>query len=204
MSKEKSSFIIHLDYEPLLEDLSLEDKGILLDAMFAYAKGESVPELKPLTKMAFNFIQRQMDYDKVKWLKKCEKNKENINKRWQDKDTPDDTTVYDRIPKIPTNTKHTDKDKDKENGKEKDKKPPSQDTPALSARFNKPTIKDIASYITELGYNFKAEAFYDFYESKGWLIGKTPMKCWKSACRTWGRNSGGGNKIDIGGLIDVE
>ena len=27
--------------------------------------------------------------------------------------------------------------------------------------------------------------FYDFYESKNWMIGKNKMKCWKSAIRTW-------------------
>ncbi len=27
------------------------------------------------------------------------------------------------------------------------------------------------------------QGFIDFYESKGWLVGKTPMKDWKAACR---------------------
>ena len=27
------------------------------------------------------------------------------------------------------------------------------------------------------------QEFIDFYESKGWMVGKTPMKDWKAACR---------------------
>jgi len=26
---------------------------------------------------------------------------------------------------------------------------------------------------------------FDYYESKGWKVGKSPMKCWKSAARNW-------------------
>ena len=26
---------------------------------------------------------------------------------------------------------------------------------------------------------------FDYYESKGWKVGKAPMKCWKSATRNW-------------------
>jgi hypothetical protein len=33
-----------------------------------------------------------------------------------------------------------------------------------------------------------ADAFVDFYESKGWLVGKNKMKDWKAAVRTWERN----------------
>jgi hypothetical protein len=30
-----------------------------------------------------------------------------------------------------------------------------------------------------------AEQFYDFYQSKGWMVGKTKMKDWKACMRTW-------------------
>jgi len=35
------------------------------------------------------------------------------------------------------------------------------------------------------GYHFTAKAFLAHYNSKGWMIGKNKMKCWKSACVTW-------------------
>ena len=35
-----------------------------------------------------------------------------------------------------------------------------------------------------------AAKFYDFYQSKGWLVGAAPMKNWKSAFRNWVRRRG--------------
>lgn len=55
-------------------------------------------------------------------------------------------------------------------------------------RFVKPTIDDINAYIQEQGMHFNAESFFDYYESKGWVVGKSPMKDWKAACRTWESN----------------
>ena len=33
------------------------------------------------------------------------------------------------------------------------------------------------------GSRVDPQGFIDFYESKGWMVGKTPMKDWKAACR---------------------
>ena len=57
-----------------------------------------------------------------------------------------------------------------------------------SKRFVKPTIEQIQAYITEKGYTFDAEAFFAFYESNGWKVGKNPMKSWKAACTTWSKD----------------
>ena len=47
----------------------------------------------------------------------------------------------------------------------------------------------MAAYIREKGYTFDAEAFWNYYESKGWIVGRTPMKKWRSACVTWQRHA---------------
>lgn len=62
------------------------------------------------------------------------------------------------------------------------------DKTSTKKRFVKPTIDQIAAYINEKNLHFDAEGFYDYYESKGWLVGKSPMKDWKAACRTWEHN----------------
>lgn len=54
-------------------------------------------------------------------------------------------------------------------------------------RFSPPTIDEIRNYIIEKGYSFEAENFFDFYESKGWFVGKNKMKDWKAAVRNWAR-----------------
>jgi len=56
-------------------------------------------------------------------------------------------------------------------------------------KFQKPKVEEIQSYCKEIGANINAEQFYDYYESKGWMIGKNKMKDWKAAVRTWKRNN---------------
>ena len=55
--------------------------------------------------------------------------------------------------------------------------------------FKKPTVAEIKEYCLERKNNVDAEKFFDFYESKGWLVGKNPMKDWKASVRTWERTS---------------
>jgi len=52
-------------------------------------------------------------------------------------------------------------------------------------RFKKPTINDITDYCIERKNNIDSIRFFDYYESKGWMIGKNKMKDWKAAIRTW-------------------
>ena len=52
-------------------------------------------------------------------------------------------------------------------------------------KFRKPTIEEIALYMEEKGMNNVAERFYNFYEAKGWMIGKNAIKNWKACVITW-------------------
>ena len=52
-------------------------------------------------------------------------------------------------------------------------------------RFEKPTIEEITEYCKERNNGINANAFYDFYESKDWYVGKNKMKDWKACVRTW-------------------
>ena len=57
-----------------------------------------------------------------------------------------------------------------------------------TSRFKKPTLKELTDYFVELGINTdESNIMFDYYESKGWKVGKAPMKCWKSATRNWVR-----------------
>ena len=49
----------------------------------------------------------------------------------------------------------------------------------------KPSVQEIKDYCLERNNGIDAEQFFDFYESKGWLVGKNKMKNWKAAVRTW-------------------
>ena len=56
-------------------------------------------------------------------------------------------------------------------------------------RFVKPKVDEIEAYCKERNNSVDAQQFFDYYESKGWKVGKSPMKDWKASVRTWERNS---------------
>ena len=55
-------------------------------------------------------------------------------------------------------------------------------------KFVKPSIEEVQAYCTERENGVDAVVFWNFYESKGWKVGNTPMKDWKAAVHTWERS----------------
>jgi|TARA_Y100000034_G_scaffold47492_1_gene58473 hypothetical protein len=110
-----------------------------------------------------NFRKRQGDaltaYERVK--------KQRALKRKNDKmirnDTDDNEMIRPRREK-----------KRKEENKEKRK-----------GRFAPPSKEDVKAYCLERNNQVNAQSFIDFYTAKDWLIGKTRMKDWRAAVRTW-------------------
>lgn len=87
---------------------------------------------------------------------------------------------------------NTDIDIEKDIDKEQEKEvcaDESADTPQTKQvkRFSKPTVEEVAAYCKERNNNVDPQRFWDFYEAKGWKIGKSPMKDWKASVRTWER-----------------
>ncbi len=54
-----------------------------------------------------------------------------------------------------------------------------------NVRFLPPSLDEVKKYILEKGFSVDAENFVNFYESKGWFVGKNKMKNWKAAVATW-------------------
>ena len=57
-----------------------------------------------------------------------------------------------------------------------------------TANFSPPDIQDVKAYCIERKNNVDPERFIDFYEAKGWMVGKNKMKDWRAAVRNWERN----------------
>ena len=52
-------------------------------------------------------------------------------------------------------------------------------------QFKAPSVGEVEAYCESRGNGIKAEAFVDYYETRGWMVGKHKMKSWQSAVRTW-------------------
>jgi hypothetical protein len=55
--------------------------------------------------------------------------------------------------------------------------------------FQKPMYSEVHAYFEEQKMPGESSKFYDFYESKGWMIGKNKMKDWRAAVRNWVKTS---------------
>lgn len=95
--------------------------------------------------------------------------------------------------------------KDEKGGYEKSPSIPYQSIPnhtnpnqKKERRFTPPTLDQVRAHCAEKGYTFDPEAFYAFYESKGWKVGRNPMKSWTAACVTWQKREGKEGKQSAG------
>jgi hypothetical protein len=62
-----------------------------------------------------------------------------------------------------------------------------------SKAFEKPTVQEIIGYVIEIQAAVDARAFWDYYESNGWRVGRNPMKDWRATVRQWQSRNHQGN-----------
>ena len=61
----------------------------------------------------------------------------------------------------------------------------NQERKSLDRNKIPPTVDMVREYCIERKNNVCPEQFVSHYESKGWKIGKSPMKDWQAAVRNW-------------------
>jgi uncharacterized protein YdaU (DUF1376 family) len=79
----------------------------------------------------------------------------------------------------------------------------------INKQFIKPTPEELVAHFELKGSTAnEAENFFNFYESKGWFVGKNKMKIWKSSAALWiGKNkqvSYGQQKVDPENLCPLK
>lgn len=192
----KKSFVVYKDWKPLIAALYEQDKalvGELFMAIMDYQNEGSIPDITSPIYSHFFLMKQKFDADNAEYQKTCEKNKENVQKRWNEYDRKQkDTTVYERIPpntngydSIPLDT---DNDNDNENDKNNDLKEKEK---RKRTTFTPPTLEEVTAYCKERNNGIDPESFVDFYTAKGWKIGKESMKDWKASVRTWEKRKQG-------------
>ena len=191
-----NAFVMYADILPQLSFLSREQMGDLFRAILQHVAGEEVDHLDDVTQMAFGFITAQIDRDRERYNEKCEKAKAAIKKRWA---TEEHTDEYERIrtyTDVYGRTKRNTENTDVQNVIHTDTVPDTDtDTVCVKGvkggkaqRFLPPTHTDVQNYCDSKGYKIDVDRFIDFYASKGWTVGKSPMKDWRAAVRNWAKN----------------
>ena len=83
MSKEQRGFIVYGDIQDVLKELDDQQTAQLFRGMVDYFVSGKDPKFTGILKFVFIPIKQQMDRNADKYEKKCEKMRENANKRWQ-------------------------------------------------------------------------------------------------------------------------
>lgn len=60
--------------------------------------------------------------------------------------------------------------------------------------FTPPTEAEVAAYISEKGWQVNAAHWHAYYTANGWKVGRSPMKDWRAAVKTWQYNGIKNNK----------
>jgi hypothetical protein len=174
----KNSFILYTEQKAVIDKLTDEQAGKLIKAIYAHETGEEM-ELDSILDLVITPFLTSLERNTEKYQKRVETNKKNIAKRWNNDDTKN-TNGNDGIQNDTNDTNGNDSDSDSVNVNENDLKENIK-----RKVFTKPTAEEVKAYCVERKNNVDPDKFIDFYESKGWLIGKNPMKDWKACVRTW-------------------
>lgn len=174
----RESFVFHKDY---IDDLPDQYKTEFIKAIINYGLyGENPPFKDGTLEMAlWAKIARRIDTEAEKYKAISEKRKEAAQKRYAKETPPAAKNANAEIAEEP-------------------KAKPAKAEAAKRAVFEKPTVEEIAAYCSERKNGIDPQAFFDFYESKGWKVGAVKMKDWRASVRTWEQRhkteSGGRNK----------
>ena len=207
MDFNRESYIFHKDWYNAISQLDKELRLELYDAIMRKAFYNEPPLLSPMGNLAMSFIEPQIERDFDRWLDIREKrsNAGKSHKGNQYKKVEQVEHKQANGTSVPTLEQM---EQDGTNGTVsvsdsvsvendivllEEKKDTNVSVKKENKRFVKPTIEEIRAYIFEKGYTFDAEAFFAFYESNGWKVGRNPMKNWKMACTTWAKNNRNNN-----------
>lgn len=171
------------------------DRAAIYDAIADYALYGNTPELSDAAGAIFDLIKPTLDAAKRKsdGVKNKEKSKD--TDKIPSRCAQDTDKIQSRYDEVEIEDVRKEKEKERENEKENEKEKeyekesyiPSVVSPlkGRASRFTPPTVEEVSAYCRERGNSVDAERFCDFYASKGWKVGKEPMKDWKAAVRTW-------------------
>lgn len=194
---ERKQFTWYRSYYDALKELPAEEFRAIVLAVCAYALDGEETELSGVARAIFTLIRPTLEVGRSKAENRSRTEQTSIsaeqtgNRPEQTKNKPEQTE--NKRKQTGNKPEQTRKEKEKEKEREKESENDSYCSPPPPSgpkRFVPPTLAEVQSYVAQRQSPVDPQGFIDFYASKGWMVGKTPMKDWKAACRnaeTWER-----------------
>lgn len=208
--EEKKSFVLYSDLFNLVSQLPDETAGKLFKIILQYVNNIEVCVEDLLLKIAFEPIRTQLERDFEKWdkikVRRSEAGKQGgrPKKIENEIETVEETekakkanALFEKQSKAKKAVNVNDTVTVNVNdtvtviNKEREKK-----------NFSPPSLLEVQDYISEKKYGVNAHSFWNFYESKNWMVGKNKMKDWTKAISGWeSRNNDKSNQNQNGKQI---
>ena len=163
----RDSVLFYRSFYDALKNIPSDERLKVYDAIMEYGMYDRNPDLDGVALAIFLLAKPQIDANNKRYENGCKAKK---------KRTVSETEANTKQDSSECEAKEKEKVKEKVKVKDNNK------------IFKPPSVDDVRAYCTERGNNVDPQSFVDFYESKGWMIGKNKMKDWKAAVRTWERS----------------
>ena len=168
---------IFADMEETLSLYSDEERGRLLSAMMAYSFRGEEPEFTGAERFVWPMLRNHID--------SCENRSEKMKANGKCGGRPESKPEANESKTEQTDSKTKpiqEQDHEQEHVHDQDHK----STRGKRTRFVPPTPEEVQAYMLEQGGTYiQAAKFHAHYASKGWKVGREPMKDWKAAARGW-------------------
>lgn len=165
MDIKKESFVFYRSFYEAFDILNPEEYSEIVRAMCAYALDGELPTFKDKTaQLAWTLIKPQLDANTRKYI--------NGKKGGAPKGSHNNPNGRRGIT---------------EPEPEQDPQPEHDVTPTneTSADGSIPTLEEVHRFFEENSMADQAEKFYLYNESRGWIIGNSPVRSWKSMAHRW-------------------
>lgn len=175
---------LYKSYIQTLAPFTDAERGRIMMAMLNYSATGEMPVFEGNERYIWPSVQGQIDRDLEAYRAKCSKNRVNGAKGGRPPRNPTVIPETERLFEKPKKAKE--KEMEKENEKENEREKYTAELPPSPTPFSPPSVDDVRAYCNERGYTtIDPERFINFYESTGWMVGKTKMQDWKAAIRGW-------------------
>lgn len=188
-----------LPYEYLeeMELLSDEEFGRLCRALLTYSSTGETTELEGAERYQWKRVQMQEDRFQDSYNETArtlsEAGKKGAAKRWGRQSVDNQVIAPNSQDMGAINTPlapHGENSNTETNTETDNNNSPSidgRDNNTRVARNVPASLEDVIAYRNEIGSCADPQAYWDYYTSNGWKVGKNPMKDWKAAFRNWER-----------------
>ena len=194
----KTSFVMYNEYLDDLEELSMEQRGLLITMTLQYSNFGEFEQANDLAvRQTFRHWRRRIDADSLKWRDTCQKRKEagkkggeakaekynqSRNKGKQDMANIANATFARKdlanvADNESVNVNVSDNVNDNENESETYK------------AFVPPALEEVQLYCEQYAPTIDASRFFSYYQGRGWKTGGNPIYDWKAVLESWKSNN---------------